>query len=165
MTKETLEKLDQLLVEVAELGNFAELTRAADEQPMWWLAEEEGESVVAEWDEGLQRMMLSTEVGVAPEKNYVDALKQALYYNLVWQQTGGARMALMPEDDTLRLMIDLPVEHLEGIRVATVANNLLQAARDWRAGWDESPETNDALSSTDSLPGGDQIPSPGFIRV
>lgn len=165
MPEETLERWDRLLIEVAELGSFAELARAADEQPMWWLAEEEGQSVIVEWDEALQRMMLSTEIGIVPEKAYVDSLKQALYYNLVWQQTGGARMALMPEDDGLRLMIDLPAEHLDGARVATVASNLLQAAKDWRAGWDASPETNDTLSSTDGLPGGDQMPPPGFIRV
>jgi hypothetical protein len=109
--------------------------------------------------------MLSTEIGVLPEQNPIDALKQALYYNLMWQQTGGGRMALMPEDDRLRLMIDLPAEQLEAARVADVANNLLQAARDWCAGWDESPAMNDAVSTADRLPGENQLPPSGFIRV
>ncbi|MEE4379678.1 MAG: type III secretion system chaperone [Candidatus Competibacteraceae bacterium] len=165
MIDETLEKWDRLLIEVAELGNFVELSRVADEQSVWWLADEDEESLVIEWNEGIQRLMLSTEIGVVPERNMVDALKQALYYNLVWQQTGGARMALLPEDDSLRLMIDLPGEHLESIRVATVANNLLQAARDWRSGWDKAPDPNDTSSTADDSPGDEPMPPSDFIRV
>ena len=161
---ETVEQLDQLLIEVAELGDFAELVRAADEQPLWWLTEEEGRSVFAEWDESLQRMMFSTEIGIVPDKNRTTALKQALYYNLVWQRTGGARMALIPEDNSLQLMVDLYAEDLSSTQVVTVATNLLQAAKDWRDSWDEPAHEKNAEPTTASGPK-DDLPPPGSIQV
>ncbi len=160
---ENLEQLDELLTEVAELGDFAELTRAAQDQPTWWLAVNERQSVIVEWNEPSRRMMFSAEIGALPERDRESALKQALYFNLAWQQTGGARMALMPEDDSLQLMLDLHAEHLSNSQVVTVISNLLQAAEDWKTGW-ETPSEESAAPSSTAAPEGNQ-PPPGSIRV
>ena len=159
---EIFEQLDQLLIEACALGGFAELARAADEQAMWWLAVDENQSVIAEWNEIMQRLMLTTDVGAVPENKLETALQEALSFNLLWQETDGARLALMPKEDRLRLMVDIHATHLNGEYVANAVLNLLQAAQNWRGRW-RSTEREDAEAPPPSPD--DRFPPSGFLRV
>ena len=159
---ESFAQLDQLLIEACALGGFSELARAADEQPMWWLAVDENQSVIAEWNETIQRLMLTADVGEVPEKRLETALQEALSFNLIWQETGGARLALMPKEDRLRLMVDLHATNLSSEQVADAVINLLQTAQNWRGRW-RSAEGEDAEAPPPSPD--DRFPPSGFLRV
>ncbi len=156
------QNLDELLIEVAELAELDEVIRVQEDRTAWLLGLSDKETVLAEWQETTRRLLFMLEIGPLPDQDRERWLREVLYYNLLWQQTGGARIALLPPEDRLQLLLDVPAEQLGATQVVNVLGNLSQVAQAWR----------DTLNpGTESATGEDSAaPSPGdnpalFIRV
>jgi hypothetical protein len=77
-------------------------------------------------------MLFMLEIGLLPEQDREHWLREVLYYNLLWQQTGGARIALLPPENRLQLLLDVHAEQLGATQVVTVLDNMIQVAQAWR---------------------------------
>ena len=136
----TLDELGRLLVEAAGLSGFMEVLQDG-EQPRWWFCVDEERLLMAETDPHTGDLVVTTEVlllGDLPDEQQAAVLKQALAYNALWQETGGARMSLLPEDESLQLMVSLPAKEQEASRVCQLLTNLLERSDDWAAALAES---------------------------
>jgi hypothetical protein len=124
--------LDELMVEAAELADLDELIRVQEDRTAWLLGINEQDTVLAEWQEATRRMLFMLEIGPLPEQDRESWLREVLYYNLLWQQTGGARIALLPPENRLQLLLDVHAEQLGATQIVTVLDNMAQVAQAWR---------------------------------
>ena len=156
------QNLDELLIEVAELAELDEVIRVQEGRTAWLLGLNDEETVLAEWQEATRRMAFMLEIGPLPEQDRERWLREVLYYNLLWQQTGGARIALLPPEDRLQLLLDVPAEQLGATQIVHVLDNLRQVTRAWRETLNAGAEDAAGEETTTPSPGED--PSL-FIRV
>ncbi len=126
------QNLDELLIEVAKLAELDEVIRVQEDRTAWLLGLDDEETVLAEWQEATRRMLFMLEIGPLPDQGRERWLREVLYYNLLWQQTGGARIALLPPEDRLQLLLDVPAEQLGATQIVNVLDNLRQITQAWR---------------------------------
>ena len=93
--------LDELMIEAAELADLDEVIRVQEDRTAWLLGINDQDTVLAEWQEATRRMLFMLEIGPLPEQDRERWLREVLYYNLLWRQTGGARIALLPPEERL----------------------------------------------------------------
>ncbi|MEE4377225.1 MAG: type III secretion system chaperone [Candidatus Competibacteraceae bacterium] len=126
------QNLDEMMVEAAELADLDEVIRVQEDRTAWLLGVNGQDTVLAEWQEATRRMLFMLEIGLLPEQDREHWLREVLYYNLLWQQTGGARIALLPPENRLQLLLDVHAEQLGATQVVTVLDNMIQVAQAWR---------------------------------
>lgn len=124
--------LDELMIEAAELADLDEVIRVQEDRTAWLLGINDHDTVLAEWQEATRRMLFMLEIGPLPEQDRERWLREVLYYNLLWRQTGGARIALLPPEERLQLLLDVHAEQLGATQIVTVLDNLAQVAQAWR---------------------------------
>jgi hypothetical protein len=137
----SLEESSQLLVEAAQLSEFMEVLQDGD-NPRWWLTVDQERLLMIESDPESGDLVLTTEVLVLadlPEETHLNVLKQALAYNALWSETGGGRMSLLGEEESLQLMVSLPEKEQEISHLCRIVNNLLERAEDWAAALSNLP--------------------------
>ena len=123
--------LNELFTAAAKFSPISDIAQD-EEHPLWQFTTDSGSFIIVEWNQELKRLMLTIEILPVPEHERESMFAQALHYNLLWQETGGARMALMPQSQSLQLMIDLHPEQLDAHLLANVVTNLLHQVHDWQ---------------------------------
>ncbi len=146
---------DDLLVEVAELADLDDVIRLEEGRTAWLLGLNDDETVLVEWQEATRRMMFMLEIGPLPEPGRERCLLDVLYYNLLWQQTGGARIALLPPGNHLQLMLDVHAEQLGATQITNVIGSLWQVAQAWRESLAQTartaPETSEDTATSSQM--------------
>ena len=121
--------LEPVLADAAEAAGFNAVF--AVEEGLSWVAIAADETALAlEWRADARRLVLSAEVG-SLEAADGEMLRLLLRYNARWRETGGLRFAL-DEVDVAALVLDLPVDALDGNWLADVLAGFAEAAADWR---------------------------------
>ena len=137
-----LQNLDDLLTAVAELAGLDEVIRVQEDQIVWLLGIDDQDTVLAQWQQATRRMMFTLEIGPLPDRHCEHWLKEVLSYNLLWQQTGGARIGLLPPDNRLQLLFDVHAEQLGASQIVSVLDNLIQVANAWRNTLNADPQAS-----------------------
>lgn len=89
--------------------------------------------VLAEWDDRRKRLVLSAEIGTPSPVRTPHVHATLLSYNLLWRETGGLSMAMTGRQGAVVQMVDLAGPEIEARNVATIAVNLAERTRIWRA--------------------------------
>lgn len=119
-----------LLVQAAHRTNSVVAVDELDEGT-WVVQFEGGAQCGVEFAATPYRLVLTAPIGTVPESHRNHVHRTALHFNLLWQPTGGARIGLDHDDDTLMLMREVSVEllQLEALEV------YLERFEDLRAWW------------------------------
>lgn len=122
----------QLLLE--ELGpQTAEIDAVLQQDDKSWLLVFGDEtSIVIEWATNPERLVLSTGLGRPAEGAHLTVYETLLSYNLLWQDTGGVRMAIDGPQGEVILIYDLFDDILSVSDLQTVALNISSIAAIWR---------------------------------
>ncbi len=89
--------------------------------------------VLVERDGDRDRIALSVEIGAPQPTNALSVYETLLSYNLLWQETGGVRMALTGKGGNVVQFVDLTGTEINPTSIATVAVNLASLTEIWRA--------------------------------
>lgn len=145
--------LSHLIKQIGPQMDLDEVTAYAEEN--FWLLQG-GDEVLMEitWVEERQVVVFSGLLGSVPEANMAKAHALLLHYNYAWESTGGARMAIDPNDGEVILLLDHPVADLDLPTLQAVIGGLLETVPLWRAVL-QNPmdgESADAAIDLSSLP-------------
>jgi hypothetical protein len=98
----------------------------------WVLVFEDETSIVIEWADTPARLVLTSSLGRANEDAQLGIYETLLSYNLLWQETGGVRMAIDGPQGEVMMIYDLFDDHLTVADLQTVVLNLTSIAGIWR---------------------------------
>ena len=110
--------------------------------------------VLVENDEARDCLVLSSEVGAPSASRAASVYETLLCYNLLWRETGGLKLALTGRGGSVVLLVEIAAGQADARTLATVAVNLAERARIWRAYFEA--EGGDAIPSAPA-PAGDFI--------
>ena len=102
-----------------------------EEDNFWVLAFGNDLVVEATYAEEENRIYLAASLGKPVEDRQAEFYKLLLQYNYLWEETGGARMALDSTEGEAYLIIDLPAE-LELPEFQACLENLRATVPSWR---------------------------------
>ncbi len=103
-----------------------------EDEKSWLLVFADEQSVYVEWANNPDRLVLSTGLGRPPEGNELPVYETLLSYNLLWQDTGGVRMAIDGPQGDIMLIYDLFDDQLSLAELQTVVLNINSIAAIWR---------------------------------
>ena len=125
-------ELAQMLMQ--ELGpQITEIDAVLQQDDTCWvlvLADET--SITVEWAANPERLVLSSGLGRPVQGAELAVYETLLSYNLLWQDTGGVRMAIDGPQGEVLLIYDLFDDHLSLAELQTVVLNLSNIAAIWR---------------------------------
>ncbi len=125
------EVLKTTIVEAAERADFATVVEV--EADASWVGVTDAEtSVILEWREDRQCLVLTTDVALLPDSAEPALMRTLLEYNASWRETGGVRLALAP-GSVVTLVLDLSGDALDVQRLSGAMAGFLTAADGWRA--------------------------------
>ncbi|MEM8754759.1 MAG: type III secretion system chaperone [Pseudomonadota bacterium] len=112
------------------------------------------------------RLVLSADIGEAPEHAPADLLRLLLVYNSAWRETGGMRAAV-DADDVVSLVLDVPFDGLDASALAARLDNFTDATRAWRSRLRDAAETRGAAAPERDASAAPLAPDPvvGALRV
>lgn len=124
--------LAQMLLQ--ELGpQTPELDAVLQEnEKSWLLVFGDEQSIYVEWANNPDRLVLTTGLGRPVEGNELQVYETLLSYNLLWQDTGGVRMAIDGPQGEIMLIYDLFDDQLSLAELQTVVLNITSIAGIWR---------------------------------
>lgn len=158
MQTEQQEYVSQLLIDVAKLSDMYEVVFCAEEL-QWWFVVDDDRLVMVEYDQHTETLVFTAEVirlVDIPQSKRMRAFTQALAYNALWRETA-AYMSLLPEDDSLHLMLRLPENSWEVSHVCQVVSNLTERSEDWNAAFRGEVQPLDDF--------GESVDDGSFLRV
>lgn len=120
-----------LMIEELQASGLSDisLTRV---DPSNWLATLEGKSpILVEWTDDPGRLVLSSVLGRPTIEQRMAVFETLLSYNLLWEETGGARMAINGAEGKAVLIYDLHADNLSYVLLGTVLTNFSQLAQMW----------------------------------
>lgn len=125
-------ELAQMLIE--ELGPKTPEVDAVlqQDETNWVLMLEDESAIIIEWASNPSRLVLSANLGRPNEGSQLTIYETLLSYNLLWQDTGGVRMAIDGPQGEVMLIYDLCDDHLTLGELQTVVLNLANIAEIWR---------------------------------
>lgn len=103
-----------------------------EDEKSWLLVFSDEQSVYVEWANNPDRLVLSAALGKPVEGNELQVYETLLSYNLLWQDTGGVRMAIDGPQGDVMLIYDLFDDQLSLAELQTVALNITSIAAIWR---------------------------------
>ncbi len=124
------ETVTKLLIELGDLDS--RIDTILQSGPRLWLLSREDITIELELDIDAIRLMLSSDLGVPAPNRAAAVHATALSYGLLWQQTGGFRLALSTDAGALFLMVDVLLPELEAASLATAIGNFAQKVSLWR---------------------------------
>lgn len=126
-----LEHVRTLMNEVGPVLDLAEVAELAEARS-WALVTKDKTILFVELLEHEDRLWLSAEVGTPGPQDRERLYPLMLQYNMQWQQTGGARLALDGPEGAVVLACELPASDLDGPTLCTVLVNLCGMLEGWR---------------------------------
>lgn len=93
----------------------------------------EDQDIFVEIEADRDRVVLSSEIGTPFQSRIAEVYEAMLSYNLLWRATGGLRMALTGRGGTIVQLVDLAGDEINARQIATIAVNMADLTRIWRA--------------------------------
>ena len=154
----TSQQLSELMAKIGPACGLLEVTEFDEgSNCSWILVAEEETYLTADLDEAFGKLVLACEIATPPAERRGDIYEMLLRFQNAWPDTGGLRFSV-DVDDSVVMMFDLAVSHLNVELLQTVVANFLRQAAHWReiisAGVDIEP--------VDSTP---DIDNTGMVRV
>jgi hypothetical protein len=116
-----LGQLDESVLEILQISDDCFAVRYEDVD------------VELEFDATSGRILLSTEIATPEPEKRLEIYETLLNYSLLWQETGGVRMALAGHGGPAIQMVDLDTAGLQPNLLRTVLANLVDRTIIWRA--------------------------------
>ncbi len=125
--------IEEVRAVLAELGPGCDAIDGIQElaDGSWALLMFENRRIDLALDARRSVLVLRTDVGRPLHSRAADSYAALLSYNLLWEQTGGARMALGGADGEVVLLLDLPVACLDWGTLDAVLRNIHGVAQAW----------------------------------
>ena len=92
---------------------------------------EDNVEIMLSWNEDVNHLVLTAELGQPKEFHAADAHRMALAYNALWHETGGARVACVDVDGTLALLFELPADGLMVPQLQYTVERMAAVTRQW----------------------------------
>jgi hypothetical protein len=102
-----------------------------DGENSWTLAFDNDVALLIEWVDEPRRLMLSADIGKAPGKRAAEVHAAALSYNILWRETGGARICMGGDSSELVLIRELDADTARGGDFAGVLEHFAELVRWW----------------------------------
>lgn len=103
-----------------------------DEETGTWSVQFEDDSIVqSTWSDAPPRLVFEASLGAPHLQNRSRVHEAVLTYNMLWQQTGGARIGLAGDDGELMLIVDLPAQGLEPAQLHHTLDRMKAVAASW----------------------------------
>ncbi|WP_076997721.1 type III secretion system chaperone [Variovorax sp. KK3] len=121
-----------------------------DDESTWTLAfnKDTDVLVLAEWADEPARLVLSADIGTPLPARAVKVHHTALSYNLLWRETGGARIGMGGAQGDLLLLRELDADCVQGQAFADVLNQFAETARWWEGFVRSSAEEEKAMATS-----------------
>ena len=120
-----------LMSEVGPAADLAEVLEF-DDQNLWTLEYGAELLVEAVYDETLNRLVLSAEIGQPRGENRSGLYETLLQFNYLWEQTGGVRLALDGTGGNVVQLFELSAVELDLATLLSVLANFVENIDTWR---------------------------------
>ncbi len=126
----TIEAIEQL---IRELGPATPEIDAIvqTEEPSWAIQFSDETILIIEPADDPQRMVISSELGVAAEGQQCRVYETLLCYNLMWHDSGGVKIGLAGPQGSLIISTDVGLEGLTLGALQESIQHFLKVARSW----------------------------------
>jgi hypothetical protein len=125
------EQIEALMIELGPLLNPMGIAAFPSEN-VWGVQIDEETSVLVDFEEARDRLVLSCEIGVPPSGDRTRLYELMLRHNFHWNVTGGSRMAIDANDGNVVQIFDVPAAGIEVSGLHRVMQNFVDSARAWR---------------------------------
>ena len=125
------ETVAALLMEMCPRVPSVNLLAAHEETGDMALQLEDDIDITLSWNEDMNHLVLTAELGQPKEFHAADAHRMALAYNALWRETGGARVACVDGDGTLALLFELPADGLTAPQLQYTVEQMAEVAQQW----------------------------------
>lgn len=125
---------DQVLSLMGQLGPVLNppAIYASEEDKTWGVALSEDLTVLVEYDEAKDCLVLAAELGTPPDGDRTALYELLLRMNYHWETTGGVRMALDGPAGQVVQVFELATEGLEATRLGATVTAFAETAVAWR---------------------------------
>ena len=127
----TVEALSELMGQVGALMDLTSVVEA-DDGAAWILTVDETLAVLAEYNVGGRKLILSAETAVVPEERRVEGYEMLLLFNAQWRETGGVRLVLEAPGEPIVQVADVTADGLDLVGLQTVLGNFIAKALAWQ---------------------------------
>ncbi|MBX3609010.1 MAG: type III secretion system chaperone [Hydrogenophaga sp.] len=86
----------------------------------------------ADWADAPARLVTTFELGKVVPSRKILVYEAMLTYNLLWQETGGARLAMAGPDGQVMLVHEMPAEQMTASDLSAALARLCQVGGAWR---------------------------------
>ncbi len=126
----TVEQIQQLLQELGP--SMPEIDAVVQtEEPSWAIQFSDETIVIIEAADDPSRMVVSSELGSAPEAKQQTVYETLLCYNLMWRDSGGVKIGLAGPQGALIISAEICLEGLSLIDLQEELNKFLKIMRSW----------------------------------
>ena len=128
------EYISQRLTEIGpETRNLSVIVQ--DDESTWTLAFEDEITVLVllEWADQPRRLVLSADIGKPPARRAAEVHAAALSYNMLWRETGGARIGMGGEEGDLLLIRDIDPDSVRGNEFILLLEDFTELTQWWEA--------------------------------
>ena len=105
---------------------------ASEDEKSWGVALAEDLTVLVEYDEAKDSLVLAAELGTPPDGDRTALYELLLRMNYHWDTTGGVRMALDGPAGQVVQVYELATEGLEATRLGATVTAFAETAKAWR---------------------------------
>lgn len=124
------EHIKQLIAEVGPILDPLEI-RWYEEQTAWLLVFSEQNQIEIAYDELMNRVVFSVDLGPARDDSGEDLYWLLLRVGYLWRENGGIRMA-MDGEDHVAMLFEHPADSLDIARLQLFLTNFAAQAEQWR---------------------------------
>jgi hypothetical protein len=121
-----------LMIEELQASGLSDISLARIDSGSWLATVEGNLPILVEWTDDPGRLVLSAVLGRPTIEQRMAVFETLLSYNLLWEETGGARMAINGAEGKAVLIYDLHGNHLSYVLLGTVLTNFSQLVKMWR---------------------------------
>ncbi len=126
----TIEQIQQLLQELGP--SMPEIDAVVQtEEPSWAIQFSDETILIIEPAEDPPRMVISAELGAAPEAQQLTVYETLLCYNLLWKDSGGVKVGLAGPQGTLIISAEVCIESMALMDLQEALNKFLTITRAW----------------------------------
>lgn len=127
----TLEQIEILMSEMGPVLDPLSIDAVA-EHKSWAVTMEEDLTVLVQFDEQKNCLVLASEVGAPPPGDRTALYELLLQLNYQWETTGGNRMAIDGPGGNVVQVFEIGADDLDATRLSRVVASFTEAAKAWQ---------------------------------
>ena len=127
----TIEQIQQLMQELGPATPDIDAV-VQTEEPSWAIQFSDESIVIIEPADEPPRLVMSSEIGIAPESAERQLYEALLSYNLLWRDHGGIKIGLAGPKGALVISRELNLEGLTLLELQSTLTGFLKVASSWQ---------------------------------